>query len=390
MRTWFKMLSKMQIQWLYGTLAAMAIIILIGIIIQPEREEVSAESFYLDNSIADIAPTLGVTGKAFAKELKLDIEVSKKLPLRELGITEEELQHAVEHLLSHEDTMIKYYIFAALVLGALIYLVRLGRPDNSDIRQKKHWYPNLPYLMTLIITVIFCGFAFGKSPNPMESAVKLFKTIAGLYPDPFFKTIAFLFFLLLAVVGSKIICGWACPFGALQELIYFIPVLKKLKKKKIPFWITNTVRGIIFIIMLLILFGLIGSRKGLVIYHYINPFNLFNFDLEENTILIAVAIFLIVSFGFYRSFCQFICPFGFISWIFERLSIFSVRIDHDLCTKCGACIRACPLDSAKAKVEKKKIQADCFSCTRCLNVCLIDAIKYTIAGKHTCKKSNVF
>ncbi|MBU4446194.1 4Fe-4S binding protein [bacterium] len=387
MKTWFKMLSKRQKQWLYGTLATMAVIILIGIIIQPEREEVSTKSFYLDNSIADIAPTLGVTGKAFAKELKLDIEISKKLPLRELEITEEELQHAVEHLLSHEDTMIKYYIFSVLVLGALIYLVRLGRPDNSDIRQKKHWYPNLVYLMTLIITVTFCGFAFGKSPNPMESAVKIFKTIVGLYPDPFFKTIAFLFFLLLAVVGNKIICGWACPFGALQELIYFIPVLKKLKKKKIPFWITNTIRGIIFIIMLLILFGLIGSRRGLVIYHYINPFNLFNFDLEENTILIAVVIFLIVSFGFYRSFCQFICPFGFISWIFERLSIFSVKIDHDLCTKCGACIRACPLDSAKAKVEKKKIQADCFSCTRCLNVCPTDAIKYTNAGKHTWKIS---
>jgi len=383
MRTWFKMLSKRQQQWLYGTLAAMALIILIGIITQPEREDVSAESFTPNNTIADIAPRLGATGKAFAKELKLDIEVSKKLPLRELGITEKELQHAIEHLRSHEDTMIKYYIFAALVLGALIYLVRLGRPDNSDIRQKKYWYPYSAYLMELIITVLFCGFAFGKSPNPMESTVKLFKSIVGLYPDPLFKTIAFLFFLLLAVVGNKIICGWACPFGALQELIYFIPVLKKLKKKKIPFWVTNTVRVITFTIMLLILFGIIGGRKGLVIYHYINPFNLFNVDLGEGTILSAVVIFLIVSFGFYRPFCQFICPFGFISWIFERDSIFSVRIDHDLCTKCGACIRACPLDSAKTKVENKKIQADCFSCTRCLNVCPFDAIKYrSIAAKH--------
>ena len=141
MKTWFKMLSKRQKQWLYGTLAVMAVIILIGVIFQPGREEVSTEIFTLDDTIADIAPRLGVTGKAFAKELKLDIAVSKKIPLRDLEITEEDLQHALEHLRSHEDTMIKYYIFAALVLGALIYLVRLGRPDNSDIWQKKYWYP---------------------------------------------------------------------------------------------------------------------------------------------------------------------------------------------------------------------------------------------------------
>ena len=72
------------------------------------------------------------------------------------------------------------------------------------------------------------------------------------------------------------ICGWACPFGAIQELIYSLPILRRLKQKKLPFFFTNTIRAGIFSAMLLFLFGIVGGRKGTVIYHYLNPFNLFN------------------------------------------------------------------------------------------------------------------
>ena len=113
-----------------------------------------------------------------------------------------------------------------------------------------------------------------------------------------------------------------------------------------------------------------------MIYHYVNPFNLFNFDFETFSILLTVIIVLVLSFAIYRPFCQLICPFGFISWIAERFSIFRVRINREKCTQCGACIEACPLESAKGLVEGKMFSADCFSCARCLNVCPVNAIKY--------------
>ncbi|MCP3666030.1 MAG: 4Fe-4S dicluster domain-containing protein, partial [Gammaproteobacteria bacterium] len=78
----------------------------------------------------------------------------------------------------------------------------------------------------------------------------------------------------------------------------------------------------------------------------------------------------------YRPFCQFICPFGFISWIAEQFSIIRVRIDKDKCTQCGACIKACPLEAVKGRILDKRLPADCFSCARCLNVCSFDAIRY--------------
>jgi len=217
MRKWYLLLSVAQQRWLWGTLAAMFIIVAAGWLFATPASAPEAAQFDVGQSLSEIAPSLGVTGSALAKELGLNVDAPKKKPLSELGIDQATLDEAAEHLLSHEDTLLKYFIYLALTLGATVYLVRLGRPDGSPPAERRNWYPRTPYLASLIVAVIVCGFMFGKSPNPMEGIVKVFKTMAGLYPDPLFKTGAFLFFLALVVVGNKVICGWACPFGALQE-----------------------------------------------------------------------------------------------------------------------------------------------------------------------------
>ena len=386
--SWFSQISFKQRIWLFATVAGMLAITVLGILLSSSSEPKESIDFSINMSIRDIAPKLGVTDRGLARELELPIDISKKKPLNLLKVTEEELHHAVEHILSHRDSILKYYIYAVLVLFGLVFLTRLGRPDGSDVKHRHKWYPRSPYIASLLLSVIVAGFLLGKSPNPMEGAVKVFKSMVGLYPDPIIKVIAFSFFIMLAVIGNKIICGWACPFGALQELIYSMPILRKIKKKKLPFMLTNTIRVGLFISMFLFLFGIIGGRRGFVIYHNLNPFNLFNFDFETLSILLVVIITLLVSFIIYRPFCQLICPFGFISWIVERFSIFRVRIDKEKCTQCGACIKVCPLEAVEGRINGKKMPADCFSCARCLNVCPVDALRYTsIFKKGTIKKS---
>ena len=377
MNKWFSLLSARQHRWLIATVLITAFIFIIVAVMNSSKKEMTLETFTTDMSIRSIAPKFGVTGKALARELNLNLDVSKIKPLRELGIKKETLDHAVEHLLSHKDSALKYYIFAALVLWGIIFLVKLGRPEKSSIKNRRDWYPRTPYILSLLFSVIIAGFVLGKSPNPMEGLVKVFKSMIGLYPDPMVKVIAFGFFIMLAVIGNKMICGWACPFGALQELFYSLPILRRIKQKKLPFILTNTIRAGLFFTTLLLMFGILGGRKGFIIYHYINPFNLFNLDFESVSILLTVIIALGGAFIIYRPFCQIICPFGFIAWIIERFSIFRVRIDHKKCIQCGACVKECPLEAAKGKVESKKMPADCFSCARCLNVCPVDAIKYS-------------
>jgi len=386
--SWFAQISFKQRIWLFATIVGMFAIIAVGVLLDSSNESKETIDFNIEMSIRDVAPQLGMTGKALAHEFHLPLDVSKGKSLKILGVTPEELQHVTEHLTSHRDSMLKYYVYAALVLGGLVFLARLGRPDLSDVKHRSGWYPRAPYIIFLMLSVIVAGFLLGKSPNPMEGVVKVFKLMVGLYPDPMAKVIALLFFVVLAVIGNKMICGWACPFGALQELIYSIPILQKIKKRKLPFVFTNTIRVCLFIAVLLLLFGIIGGRKGFVIYHYVNPFNLFNLDFEAFSILLTVIIALLVSFIIYRPFCQLICPFGLISWIAERFSILRVRIDKDKCTECGVCIKACPLETTKGRVYGKRLLADCFSCARCLNVCPVDAIQYTSVFKNGLTKQS--
>ncbi len=221
-----------------------------------------------------------------------------------------------------------------------------------------------------------CGFALGKSPNPMEDVVKVFKSMVGLYPSVWDKVVAMLFFLGLAIVGNKLVCGWACPFGALQELLYSLPFFKRLKRRKTPFLVSNTIRALLFAVVLVLLFGIIGGRRGFVLYHFINPFNLFGFEFDHTAITVTVVVALLLALFSYRPFCQFICPFGLVSWLAEKLSLTRVRVDASRCNGCGTCVRACPTDAVKHILAGKRFAVDCYSCARCLNVCPQDAIRY--------------
>ncbi|MBN1128589.1 MAG: 4Fe-4S binding protein [Chitinispirillaceae bacterium] len=382
---WFQSLSVKQRIVLFATTALTAAIIIVGFIMHATSQQNKINSVTVDMSIRQIAPALGVSKKSLACELNL-ADVSRRRPLRDFNVSRETLIRAANHLLSHQGAAVKYHVFFALALWGLVFLTMLGRPKGPGAGQRGNWYPRLPYIFILSLSVLLAGFLLGKSPNPMEGTVQAFKSMAGLFPDPAAKVLAFIFFIALATIGNKIICGWSCPFGALQELIYTIPVMKRIKQRKMPFAFTNSMRAGLFITMLVFLFGGIGVHKGHSLYHHLNPFNLFNLNFETVGLSLTILLALLFSFAVYRPFCQFICPFGFVSWIAEKISIFRVRIDKKKCTQCGACIRACPLDAVKGIIMGSKMPPDCFSCGRCLAVCPVDAIQYGYVFKNITRR----
>lgn len=378
-REYCSQLSTAQKRWyVVGVVMAVAIIAA-GAVLTSTDVKSGHSAYSTDQSIGQVASGLEVTGKALARDLGLPLEVSKKKPLRSLGISQEKLNSVATHLESHVPSNMTYFVYVALVAFGLLYMVRLGRPEASPLSDRRFWYSRVPYIAALLLAVVLAGFVSGKSPNPMEGVVKVFKAMVGLYPSVWDKLLGLVFFVVLAIVGNKLVCGWACPFGAIQELIHSIPILRKLKSKKLPFAVTNTVRTALFLVALALLFGIVGERRGYVVYHVMNPFNLFDLDFEATAILVTVVVSLVLAAFVYRPFCHIICPFGLVAWAAERLSLARVRIDPAKCTKCGACIRACPSRAAMGRVNRNILPPDCFSCARCLNVCPYDAIHYGLS-----------
>jgi len=260
-----------------------------------------------------------------------------------------------------------HLLFAAVVFLAIFLLWR----KKMDAAVK--------YIM-LSAAVIGFGFALGKTYNPMVALVKTFKGFAGIEGNTAAWLMVLVLFCMLAIVGTKAVCGWVCPYGALQELLFKLPFFNAWKKKyKAPFWFSNGIRlglfGLFIAGLVWNLFGL--KQQGRGIYHTVNPFNLFEFNFDGPAITLYIVATLVLSLFFYRPHCYCVCPFGLLSWLLEKISIFKIRINRQACTDCGACVKACPGQAMKGLYAQAVFPADCFSCGECLRACAFDALSYT-------------
>ena len=198
---------------------------------------------------------MGIKGEELAHALVLPVDVDKQTTLKELGVNEITLAEVVKHA-SHEKEegldWVKYPLWLFICLMAVFLLMR-GLTSSTI------------YLLTLTFSLTVTGFVLGKAPNPMESVSKLFKASVGVYPDTMEKVLAFIFFCALAIIGNKVICGWGCPVGALQELLYESPLgaaVQRLRKKKLPFKITGLIRTAVFISFIFVVYEIVGNKRG--------------------------------------------------------------------------------------------------------------------------------
>lgn len=147
--------------------------------------------------------------------------------------------------------------------------------------------------------------------------------------------------------------------GLLQDLLHRV----KLPKWKLPFWLSNSVRVTAFVALVA---GLMVA--GLDWIGAIDPFRLFQFNFTPWIGLFSAAVF-IASLFIYRPWCRFLCPFGLLGWLVERVSLFRPRINWEACEECWVCVKACPSQAMADYYDGKKIHADCFACGSCIEAC---------------------
>lgn len=222
--------------------------------------------------------------------------------------------------------------------------------------------------------VLIFGVALGADPSPMgtvKDAVVLYGQSGAIFP-PRLKALAL--FLLLVVLANKFICAWGCQLGVLQDFYFRLGQAAGLKRWRLPFTFTNTVRVLFFLALAL------GAMMGSDIIAPVDPFKIYSplaltiWGAGFVTLLLAASLFL------YRPWCHLLCPFGLVGWIAEKISVYKIKVDYAKCTACGRCEQACPSTVMGAILKRDRVIPDCFACGDCLAACPVRAVSFS-AGR---------
>jgi len=262
------------------------------------------------------------------------------------------------------------YVQLMLSLKYLLYLI-VSITAITLLGKKK--VSNLVRTITLIILFSIFGIFIAIHPSPLctfTKAIIRYQMRGFIPPAMIIMAGAIILFTLL---GNKVFCGWICPLGSLQEVIFKLS--KIFKKFKFPFLITNALRSSFLIIFLIFFFSFRVN-----IYNLFNPFELFHWHFEGYTLMV-ISIVILSSLFYYRPFCQFLCPAGFITWIFEHISLFKIHKNREKCTHCNQCIIKSPCNAIDNIIHDCKIIPDCFACGKCIESCPEDALSFSLWQK---------
>lgn len=210
----------------------------------------------------------------------------------------------------------------------------------------------------------------------------------------------FAFYVLgfLMIVGAffgRLVCGWLCPFGLVQDLLYKIPFFKKLKKlpgDKFLKWLKFVILALFVIILPLFAVDAFGQGKPWFCEYICPsgtlgagvPLTILNEGLRSiigwlYTWKMAILVLIIfLSILVYRPFCRYLCPLGAIYGLFNPVSLYRYKIDEKKCVSCGACQKACKLD---IKTFATPNSMECIRCGDCIKACPHNAIKKTTDKK---------
>lgn len=203
---------------------------------------------------------------------------------------------------------------------------------------------------------------------------------SGKFRIPFYAAGFLIFFGALL---GRFVCGFLCPFGLVQDLLYKIPVPKKIRTlpgdrvlRKVKYVVLA-----LFVILLPAAVTGIGGQGKPWFCQYICPSGTLLGGLPLLTAneplrqaagflfawkFLILAVVLVASVFIFRPFCRYLCPLGAIYGFFNPVAVFRYRIDRDACISCGRCTRACPM---AIDVEKNENSPECIRCGACRAAC---------------------
>ena len=193
--------------------------------------------------------------------------------------------------------------------------------------------------------------------------------------------------ILYGILLGRIICGFLCPFGLIQELLYKIKT-PKLKKNRFT-RVLSYFKYVLLVFLVVIVPVLYGLRNVPLpgFCKYVCPagtiegaFGLLSNKINEGELArlgplftwkFAIAVSVIVGSVFiFRVFCRFLCPLGALYGLFNKFAILGIKLEKPKCVDCGLCISKCKMDIREVGDH------ECINCGECVGVCPTKAISW--------------
>jgi len=329
--------------------------------------------------IADIARQNRIPLAVVLKSFSIDSVQAEITALTALNLTSKQAEaKIIRALIAYSEHQSKNWV--KIFLKFILWGVLL--PIPVVLIAKKKLTPGRRRSAYLISVVLF-GIILGSDPSPMGT-VKDAVFLLTAHQTVFWpRIIALGLFLLTVVLSTKLICSWGCQFGTLQDLLFRFGRNKPdrkggIRQFKPKFWISNSVRILFFLASVAV--GLIWSFD---IVGPIDPFRIYNPLVLGIGGAVFLAVVIVASLFVYRPWCHFACPFGLVSWFFEKVAIFRIKVDYSRCDACQVCNSACPSTVMDAILKQDRVIPDCFGCGVCVESCPTNAVSLTSSRKNT-------
>ena len=182
--------------------------------------------------------------------------------------------------------------------------------------------------------------------------------------------------LLVGTAGGSLVCGWACPFGFLQDLLgRLVP-----RKFFLPGWLGYT-RYVVLVGLVMLLPLILGYRGTRFENQVVSicrlcpagaleagvPYSVQSLMAGNGWMMsglktILLLSFLVAALVIHRPWCRIFCPLGGLLAMFNRFSLFHLRFNPKECVECNLCRSRC---SMGVKVDQAVNVSGCIRCLEC-------------------------